>query len=120
MKKTWPLLAVPFAFLLLAMSPQAPQDDPAVKADLAQVVSMCQLQYLDASGKSVTVPARSMLELRLLDDSTQGMRIEIYYENGDYSQVDARSFHIVRAGGDVQEVRLVRSKMTRMKFPLMR
>lgn len=121
MNRLWlPALAVPAVLVLLAMAPQGPQDDPAAKTDLAQVVSLSQLQYVDSVGKSIAVPARSMLEVRLLEDFQHGLRFEIYYENGDYSLVDAQAMHLVRAGQDVQEVRFVRSRLARMKYPLMR
>lgn len=122
MKTAWLLLPLPFVFLLLAMMPQGSQtgEDPAAKADVIRVLQLSQLQYIDLSGKTVALPGRSMLEVRLIDDAGEHLRLEIFYDNGDYSLIDAQAFHIIRAGQDVQEVRFVRTKKERIGFPLLR
>jgi hypothetical protein len=45
------------------------------------------------------------------------MRFELLYENGDYSQINAQAFHILKTGRDLMDVRLVRSRQARMRFP---
>jgi hypothetical protein len=45
------------------------------------------------------------------------LRLELLYENGDYSLIQAQGFHLLRNGGSSREVRLVRGKSTRMRFP---
>lgn len=123
MKTVWKLLLpVPLALGLLAMMPQGAQgaEDPAAKTDILRVLQLSQLQYVDLAGKTVALPARSMLEVRLVDDASDRLRLEIFYENGDYSLIDVQGFHIIRAGQDVQEVRFVRTKKERLAFPLLR
>lgn len=121
------LLLVPFAVavpVLLAMvphdqgtqDPAAPAAAAAAPADVSAIVRMSELQYMNTQGTMITVPSRNVLEIRLLEDSP-GIRLELTYENGDYSLIDAQSFHILRQGVNVQEVRLTRSGAGRMLFP---
>jgi hypothetical protein len=116
------LIPVPLVVLLLAMMPQTPQGTtgPGANNDIVQVASFSQLQYVDLAGKLTVLPSRSMLELRLIEDAPRGLRLEIYYENGDYSLVDAQAFHLIRHGQDVQEVRLVRTRQEHLGFPRLR
>lgn len=119
MKHAWKyLIPLPCLAGLIAMVPQAPQDreDPAV-SDVAVVTRMSELQYVDVHGKTQVVPARNVLEIRLLEDHPNAIRLELVYENGDYSLVDASAFHILRVGREEQDVRLVRSRIVRSKFP---
>jgi len=113
------LLPLPIAIALLAMVPQDPQgaDDPVLKNDLTQVVRCSQLQYVDLAGQTKVLTARSMVEVRMADDGPRGMRLEIYYENGDYSLIEVQGLHLIRQGQDVQDVRLVRTRTARTKFP---
>jgi hypothetical protein len=129
MKTIWKfLIPVPLALALLAMVPQAPdaaaqgtsnQDvtQGTNKEDVATTVRMAELQYVDRAGQVRSVPARTILVLRLLEGAPNGMRLEINYENGDYSMVDVQGFHLIRAGRDQQDVRLIRSRVDRMSFP---
>lgn len=106
---------------LLAMMPQNPgQDDPAAKADVQRIVPLSQLQYVDLNGKTTALAARSMIEVRLVDDASDRLRLEVFYDNGDYSLMDVQAVHVIRAGQDVQEVRFVRTKKERLQFPLLR
>ena len=117
--KTWlKLLPVPVVLGLLAMMPQSDQgsQDPNV-ADIVQVMQMSELHYVDLQGKSIVVPSRNVFEVRMLEDVPQGIRIELLYDNGDYSLIDAQAFHILRNSGSTREVRLVRGKQSRMRFP---
>ncbi|MEQ1633194.1 MAG: hypothetical protein ABL997_12525 [Planctomycetota bacterium] len=117
--KTWQvLLPVPCVLALLAMAPQNPQgtQDPAV-TDIANVMAVSELQYVDLQGKTSVVPSRNVFEVRMLEDTERGMRIEILYDNGDYSLIDAQALHILRSGKDTMDVRFVRSTRSRMRFP---
>ncbi|MCA8973819.1 MAG: hypothetical protein KDC98_03820 [Planctomycetes bacterium] len=113
------LLAIPVV-TALAMVPQAPQGqgsgDPAL-ADLSQILVISELQYTTAHGKTAAVSAQSVVEIRLLEDVTEGIRLELYYDNGDYSMVNAEAFHLLRTGPSTREVKLVRTKQARMRFP---
>ena len=117
--KNWKLLLpIPCAIALLAMVPQGQgTEDPAV-ADIISVVRMSELQYVDQQGKMSVVPSRNIVEIRMLDDAQlHGMRFELVYENGDYSQINAQAIHILKTGRDLMDVRLVRSRQARMRFP---
>jgi len=117
--KTWlKLLPVPVVLGLLAMMPQSDQgtQDPNV-ADIVQVMQMTELHYVDMQGKSTVVPSRNVFEVRMLEDVPQGIRIELLYDNGDYSLIDAQAVHILRSGKEPMDVRFVRSVRSRMRFP---
>lgn len=116
--KAWKLLLpVPFLFAL-AMVPQNPQNpgDPSL-ADLVSVVQISELNYVNPQGTTTVVSARNVVEIRLIEEIQQGIRLELFYENGDYSLIDAQAFHLLRNGGSTREVRLVRGKLARMRFP---
>lgn len=118
--KAWKLLLFVPVLAALAMVPQEPQAPAAAaaeSADVTAVVSLAELRYVDMQGNSQTVPARNVTEIRFFDDNSQRVRLELSYENGDYSLVDAQAFHLLRAGASTREVRLVRSKSQRMRFP---
>lgn len=117
--KTWKmLLPVPCVVALLAMIPQQPQgsEDPAV-ADISTVLRISELQYVDLQGKTSVIPSRNVFEVRMLEDVPQGLRLEILYDNGDYSLIDAQALHVLRSGRDPMDVRFVRSRRARMRFP---
>lgn len=115
-----PLLVVPFA-AALAMVPQDPQpaapQNPAGPEPTA-IVSIQSLEYMTQQGTTVSVPARNVVEIRLLEEFEQHVRIELVYDNGDYSLLDTQGFHLLRnSGGASREVRLVRGKKANMRFP---
>lgn len=105
----------------IAMVPQDPQpaqaQAPAPSPELINVVTMSDLKYLDLQGTATLVPARNVVEIRLLEEFTQHIRLELVYDNGDYSLIDAQAFHLLRNGSASREVRLVRSRGDRMRFP---
>lgn len=120
MKTIWKfLIPVPLALALLAMVPQGPDaaTQGTTKEDVASTVRIAELQYVDRAGQVRTVPARTVLVVRLLEGAQDGLRLEINYENGDYSMVDVQGFHLIRAGRDQQDVRLIRSRVDHMCFP---
>lgn len=114
MKTSSFLLAVP-VFAALAMVPQGPTG-PAPD-DATTVISLSEMQYTTLQGTTNAVSARNVVEIRLLEDYAHGIRLELVYENGDYSLIDAQSFHLLRNNGGAREVKLVRSKVARMRFP---
>jgi len=116
--KAWQLLLpVPFV-LALAMVPQGAQNpgDPSL-ADVVSVIPISELNYVTPQGGTTVVSARNVVEIRLLEDAPHGIRLELFYENGDYSLIDAQAFHLLRSGGGTREVKLVRGKLGRMRFP---
>ncbi|MFO1076532.1 MAG: hypothetical protein U1E73_02265 [Planctomycetota bacterium] len=114
--KAWKfLLPVPFV-AALAMVPQGQDPTDTTLNDLVNVVTISELQYVTQHGPTV-VSARNVVEIRLVEDRQQGILIELYYENGDYSLIDAQAFHLLRSGQSTREVKLVRSRTSRMRFP---
>jgi hypothetical protein len=81
------------------MVPQNPQGSE-VAEDPVKVVRMTELQYVDAMGKTTSVPSKNIVEIRVIEDVLSGVRFEICYDNGDYSQVQAQAMHILRSGRD--------------------
>ena len=120
--KAWKMLLLVPVVAALAMVPQDPPTAPATAATADQtepsaVASISELQYVSLQGTLQTVSARAVVEIRLIEDDARHVRLELLYENGDYSLVDAQAFHLLRNGPSAREVRLVRSKHARMRFP---
>jgi hypothetical protein len=114
----WKLAIPVLAVAAVAMVPQGPATttDPAL-VDQVLVVPISELQYVSPQGNATVVSGRNIVEIRLVEDVPQGIRLELLYENGDYGLVDAQSFHILRNAGSTREVRLVRGSKARMRFP---
>jgi len=115
--KAWQLLfPVPFV-IALAFVPQAQNPPDTALGDLVSVASIAELNYVNLQGVPTSVSARSVVEIRVIEDVAHAIRLELFYENGDYSLVDASAFHLLRTGGSTREVKLVRGKPARMRFP---
>lgn len=74
--------------------------------------------YTDTGGRTTSVQARDLIEVRLLHGQQEHMRLELLYQNGDYSMVDAHAFHLVRkseAGGS--DVVVTRAEPAAIVFP---
>lgn len=113
--KTWKLL-LPLPFVAaLAMVPQG--QDPAAKDDYAVIATMSELQYTTPDGTTRSVNSRDLVEVRVLADHAPGIRLELVYDNGDYSMVDAQAFHVLRNAGSTREVKLIRGQVAQMRFP---
>jgi hypothetical protein len=97
-------------------APQRPADTDAARTDPAAIVPMSELRYTTPHGADRVVTARTVVEIRVFEDSPHDIRLELIYENGDYSMIDATEFHVVRSG-TTREVRLVRGKLAHMRFP---
>jgi hypothetical protein len=111
------LLLVPVAALVAAMAPQGRgSGDPALE-DQNNVITLSELQYTTADGKTAVISARNVVEIRLIEDHTESIRLELYYDNTDYSLIDVQAFHLLRNGQATREVRLVRGRKDRMRFP---
>ena len=57
------------------------------------------------------------MEIRVFDDHADSVRLELLYDNGDYSLIDAQAMHILRKSGSTRDVRLVRTQRATMRFP---
>jgi hypothetical protein len=64
-----------------------------------------------------TVPSKNVVEIRYLEDHNEHIRLELLYDNGDYSMIDAQTFHVLRSGTTQREVKLVRGKRSKLRFP---
>jgi hypothetical protein len=116
--KAWKfLLPVPFV-IALAMVPQGAQNpgDPSL-ADVIGVVPISELNYVNPQGTTTVVSARNVVEIRLIEEVEHCIRLELFYENGDYSLIDTQGFHLLRNSGATREVKLVRGKAARMRYP---
>lgn len=125
MKATVALLSLPLV-AALAMAPRSPQEpapqdpqaaSPATPAEHVVIVQLSEMQYTDLQGKTTVVPARNVVEIRLLDDGGERVRIELTYDNGDYSLIETQALHLLRNGPTAREVRLVRCHTAAMRFP---
>lgn len=117
--KYWKLLLAVPVVGALAMVPQDPvagAGDPNL-TDTTSVLPISELQYVTRQGQTMVVSARNVVEIRLIEDAPESIRLELYYDNGDYSLIDAQAFHLLRAGQSTREVKLVRGKQSRMRFP---
>ncbi len=115
--KTWKLLLpVPFV-VALAFVPQGQSPPDTAVADVTQNVTIAELNYINLQGAPTSVSARNVVEIRVIEDVGQAIRLELYYENNDYSLLDVQGFHLLRNGSATREVRLVRGKQLRMRFP---
>jgi hypothetical protein len=119
-KTAFLFLSLPIA-AALSMAPQDPQDAPAAATqqppEHVAVITFSEMQYIDLQGKTTVLPARNVAEIRVFDDEQRQIRLELLYDNGDYSLIDAQALHILRNGPSAREVRLVRSSQSRMRFP---
>lgn len=113
----WKLLLPVPVLAAVALVPQNPNPGDPSLADQVSVVPISELQYINPQGATTVVTARNVVEIRLIEDYAQSIRLELVYENGDYSLIDAQSFHLLRNGGSTREVKLVRGKQARMRFP---
>jgi hypothetical protein len=115
--KAWKyLLPVPIV-AALAMVPQDPPAADANQPDLTHIVTMSDLHYVNLSGTATTLSARNVVEVRFLENQGPHIRLELLYENGDYSLLDVQAFHVLRNGSPSRDVRLVRGQPSRMRFP---
>ncbi len=119
MKATLLYLSIPVAAALaFSPAPSLQSQDPQNPAEEnIKVMPISALQYVTASGERQTVRAENIVEIRVFEDHSDSVRIELLYENGDYSLIDAQSMHIMRRTGAPRDVRLVRTQRSKMRFP---
>jgi hypothetical protein len=111
------LLSLPLA-AALAMVTQDPAEPKGQEPEEpAAIMSMSEMQYTDLQGKTTVVAARNVVEIRLLADVLDHVRLELLYENGDYSMIDAQALHLLRNGTPTREVRIVRARGSNTRFP---
>ncbi|MCK5942411.1 MAG: hypothetical protein KAI24_10610 [Planctomycetes bacterium] len=118
MKASLLFLSLPIAAALaFAPSQSGSQDPQDPKPENIVVLPISEVQYVDLQGTLKVVPARNVVEVRVFDDQPHSVRLELLYENGDYSLIDAQAMHILRKNGASRDVRLVRTQRSTMRFP---
>ena len=77
------------------------------------------LQYTSSAGKTTEIPAATITKMWLIADSDGDLRMELSYENGDYSSLELHDFHIIRRSSNLAsvDVPVVRSDMSGLAFP---
>ncbi len=117
--KAWKLLLPVPVVAALAMVPQDPPTADAAAADQTAVTSISELHLHTLQGTKLSYSARSVVEVRLIEDHAEHLRLELVFENGDYALHDVQGFEVLRNGPTAREVRFVRGKQARMRFPRM-
>ena len=124
-KRSLPLFA---SLLLLALLPwtlaafpsPAPQNMPQDSFRQQMVWNFAMLQYVNGMGELTEVRATDLRSMHLLlAEDTGLMRMELVYENNDYSSFEIRDFHLIRrssASGSA-DVSVTRSRIQGMSFP---
>ncbi|HIE68881.1 MAG TPA: hypothetical protein EYP98_01270 [Planctomycetes bacterium] len=110
-----PIVAA-LAFVPAKQDPQKPKD-AAAATEVVTVLSISELHYVTLQGKTMKVPARNVVEIRMFDGQNDHIRLELLYDNGEYSLIDAQAMHLLRSGGGKRDVRLIRTTGTSMRFP---
>lgn len=117
--KAWKLVLP--ALLVAAAVAMVPQDPQAAAqqtpTEHAAIASLSDLRYMTLQGTEVVVSARTVVEIRVHEERGEHIRLELLYENGDYSMLDTQGFHLLRNGGTAREVKLVRCKQAAVRFP---
>jgi len=114
--KAWKFLVPVSVAAALAMVPQDPAPQSPASTDQVAIVPVSEFKYTTLQGADRVLSARNVVEIRLFEDHPHNIRLELIYENGDYSMIDATEFHVLRSG-TTREVKLVRGKLARMRFP---
>ncbi len=117
MKAALMFLSVPVVAALALAPPRPAQDPKAPEPENIVVMPISSVSYVDMQGKLTNVPATNVVEVRVFDDHAESVRLELLYDNGDYSLIDAQSMHVLRKAGPTRDVRLVRTQRERMRFP---
>lgn len=117
-----PIYAAVFAITVLVCvawttAPQDPQRrDPFQQQS---VWNFAILQYTDSKGDVVEVPARDIARIHLLATVEDRLRMEIVYQNRDYSSIAIRDFSVIRTSPTVtaSDVPVMRGRFETMAFP---
>lgn len=86
------------------------------------VWSFTVLQYSNLRGDLVEVPARNIAKIWLLKDEDGDLRMELLYQNRDYSSLSIRDFSLIRSSpaAVAVDVPVVRTSISGMTFPEMK
>lgn len=113
------LALVPFS-IAAAVAPQDPQIDDDFRQEV--VWNFAVLQYVNTRGETVQIPASRLTKVWLLRTVEDRMRLELLYENKDYSQITVDEFHVLRSAPNTSavDVPVVRAEIDAMAFPAFR
>jgi hypothetical protein len=76
------------------------------------------LTYTEPGAPPVSVSAKSLIEVRLIQAPYEGLRVELLFQNGDYSLIKPASFQVQRkTDGNSYEVLVTRTDPSGMAFP---
>lgn len=120
------LLAAAVPMLAVSEPQQDPQaattQDPADSFRQESTWNFALLQYTDVNGSTVEVAARLVTKIWLLKSPEGDLRMEILYENRDYSSIAISSFSLIRssAGLTAVDVPIQRGSIESMAFPAFR
>ncbi|MCC6782467.1 MAG: hypothetical protein IT457_06465 [Planctomycetes bacterium] len=111
--------------LLAMQDPQGAQSSQISRSDpfhQESTWSFTVLQYTNARGDVVEVPARNLSKIWLLKDEDGDLRMEILYQNRDYSSLAIRDFSVIRSSPSAVavDVPIVRTTISGMAFPEMK
>ncbi len=119
--KSWIAVGVVASLFVLPAFVQGPTgvnqaQDPAYRT---AVINFSVLSYANPKGEMVKVMASTITKLWLLTSPRGEMRLEILYENGDYSMIQVTNMDFIRRmpGATAVNVPIVRSGMEGMAFP---
>lgn len=123
MKAALLLLPLPIAAALAFAPPGTRAQDPDLQAtgqapiETAATIELAEMQYIDLQGNTTVVSARNVVEIRVLEDQPNHIRLELLYENGDYSLLTAQAIHLLRSGASPRTVKIIRTTTAGMRFP---
>ena len=110
-------IAAALAFTPNNTAPQEPQNPANAQKIESSIISLSELQVQDMGGETLRISARRVVEIRMFEDIADHVRVEVLYENGDYSMIAGQSMHLLRRGDGTRDVKLIRTKLTSMRFP---
>ncbi|MGE0142479.1 MAG: hypothetical protein AB7I19_04390 [Planctomycetota bacterium] len=115
------------AAVLPLLSMQSPEERREVDAAADPFLqesnwSFTVLQYCNTKGDIVEIPARNIAKVWLLKDEDGDLRLEILFQNRDYSSVAVSDFSLIRSSPSAVavDVPFVRRSIQGMQFPAMK
>ncbi|MHC5064955.1 MAG: hypothetical protein ACYTG5_13395 [Planctomycetota bacterium] len=120
--KIFAIVGVLASLSLLTAFVGTPAQDPEQKRDpfyQSTRLNFAVLQVTNAAGKATDIPASTISKIWLIADSDGDLRMELSYENGDYSSLELHDFHIIRRSSNLAsvDVPVVRTDMSGLAFP---
>lgn len=120
--KSFAILGLLASLSLLTAFVAFPAQDTEQKRDpfyQSTRLNFAVLQYTNSLGKTTEIPASKITKIWLIAESDGDLRLELSYENGDYSSLELHDFHLIRRHNNLAsvDVPVVRSDMSGLAFP---